>query len=232
MRALPAAETTTAPRSVTESIEDFLDDNEVFADMLARASDASLAESYVATSLQISALIASGFAIQSVLRIRSEETSGYAEMVLTTRVSRRQWAASQLAVTAVGTAIVLLAMGAGLGITAAVVTGDADLAWRTTAAALVEFPAIAVLVGATLALIGLRPTWSMLGWGLLALAFVVTMLGELIGLPSAISALSPFHHVPLVPAVALEPVPLLALVAVAAGLGVAGAGALTRRDLG
>ena len=62
-------------------------------------------------SFRILALVAAGFAIQSALRLRSEETSTHAEQVLATPVSRLQFAMSHLVVAVGGTLVVLVLAG-------------------------------------------------------------------------------------------------------------------------
>ncbi len=75
--------------SITDSINEFVQDNQTLADFVAAQGRGTLVEQYVAMSVRILALVAAAFAIQSALRIRSEETAGRAEPVLATPVSRR-----------------------------------------------------------------------------------------------------------------------------------------------
>jgi ABC-2 type transport system permease protein len=60
---------------------------------------------------------------------------------------------------------------------------------------------------------------------------LVSILGPLLGLPDWVLDLSPFQHVPQLPAADFAAGPLLALCAVAAGLTAAGLAAFRRRDL-
>ena len=112
--------------SITDSINEFVQDNDALNDIIAAQGQGTLVEQYLAMSFRILALITGGFAIQSALRIRSEETSTHAEQVLATPVSRVQFAASHLAVAFGGTLVILLLVGLGFGGTAAAVTGDTD----------------------------------------------------------------------------------------------------------
>jgi ABC-2 type transport system permease protein len=92
-------------------------------------------------------------------------------------------------------------------------------------------PAVWVLVGVAVALFGLAPRAAAAVWGLLAFCFLVGMLSELLDLPGWVNALSPFEHVPLLPAADLDLVPLVALTAIAAGLVTLGLAGFRRRDL-
>jgi ABC-2 type transport system permease protein len=58
------------------------------------------------------------------------------------------------------------------------------------------------------------------------------MFGQLLDLPAWIEKLSPFQHVPPYPATDLDPVPVVALAAIAAGLTALGDAGLRRRDVG
>jgi ABC-2 type transport system permease protein len=61
--------------------------------------------------------------------------------------------------------------------------------------------------------------------------FVIGFFGELLGLPALVRDLSPFTHLPAAPAVAVTWAPVLAVSAVAVGLGAAGLWGLRHRDL-
>ena len=80
--------------SLTANIEDFLGDNPTMEDMLAALGAASLTDSYLATSLLIMALLATGPALQIVQRLRGEEAEQRAEAVLATGTSRAAWLTS------------------------------------------------------------------------------------------------------------------------------------------
>ena len=72
------------------------------------------------------------------------------------------------------------------------------------------------------------------GGGALALvgvAFLWELLGALVGAPAWLLALSPFHHVAAVPQSAFDTQGALAMIAVAAGAGVAAVEVFIRRDL-
>lgn len=218
--------------SIADSINDFVKNNKRLADIIAAQGGASLVDSYLAMSFRILALAAAGFAIQSVLRLRSEETSMHAEQILATPVSRQRWSASHIAVAVGGTLVVLLAAGLSVGVSDAAVTGDLGVVPRALGAALAYAPAIWVLVGLTVALFGLAPRAAAASWGFLAVCFVIGMFGQLLDLPMWVNDVSPFQHVPQLPAADLTIAPLLALTAVAAGLTAAGVAGLRRRDIG
>jgi ABC-2 type transport system permease protein len=183
-------------------------------------------------SFRILALITAGFAIQSALRIRSEETSTHAELVLATPVSRLRFAASHLTIALGGTLVILLLAGLAFGVADAAVTGDADAIWKSCVGACAFAPAVWLLVGLAMAAIGLAPRASALPWVILAVCFVIGMFGQLLDLPTWVRDVSPFQHVPQYPATDLDVLPLLALAVIAGGLITLGLAGLRRRDIG
>ena len=88
------------------------------------AGGGSLTDLYFATSFRVMALIATGFAIQSALRVRGEETSMRAELVLATPVSRWRFAGSHLAVACVGSVVLLAVAGLATGLSYGIAGGD------------------------------------------------------------------------------------------------------------
>ena len=218
--------------SITDSINEFVEDNKTLTDIVAAQGQGTLVEQYMAMSFRILALVAAAFAVQSALRIRSEETSGYAEGVLATPVSRVRWATSHLAMAFGGTLVVLLLVGATFGVSDAAVTGDTNAIWQSIVGSLAFAPAVWVLVGLGAAIVGLAPRATVMPWAALAGCFVIGMFGQLLDLAPSIQDLSPFQHVPPYPATDLRARPLLALVAVAAGLTALGLAGLRHRDIG
>src|ERR687892_37512 len=127
------------------------------------------------------ALIGTGFAIRTVLRMHSEETAGRVEPLL----------------------------GSSLALA----------------------PAVWVLAGAAVALFGFVPRAAPAAWGVLGACFLVAFLGPLLSLPEWVMDLSPFTHVPLLPAEDLSIAPLAVLTAVAAALTALGLVGFRRRDV-
>ena len=91
--------------------------------------------------LLIMALLASGFAVSSALRLRAEETSGRLENLLATGLSRTRWLLGSLVVTVLGTVLLVAVAGFGMGLAYGLVLGDASQPWRLAGLALVYAPA-------------------------------------------------------------------------------------------
>lgn len=217
--------------SLTNEVEQFVSDNDALQEMIARSGGGSLTESYLGTSMLILALLAAGYAVQSVLRPRAEEQAGRAEAMLATRLGRVRWMAGHVAVTAVGCAVVLGVAGLATGLTAAAVMGDSGLVLRVTGAGLAYLPATWVVVGLGAALMGFAPRATAALWAVLAGAFVIGFLRELLDLPDWVADLSPFEHTPRLPAVDVAVTPLVVMTAIAVGLAAVGFAGFRRRDV-
>jgi ABC-2 type transport system permease protein len=217
--------------SIGEEIEKLVEDNPDLAEFLAALGDASLSDAYLARSLSMLAMLASGFAISSALRARSAETAGHAELLLTTPISRWRWAAAHLVVAVAGSTVIVAAAGLGAGVTYAGVTGDVSQVPRLIGAALVTLPAVLFLVGVAFVLFGWLPDATVAAWGVFAVIVAVGIFGAILGLPQWLLDLSPFEALPAMPAEGFSWMPVVVVSAVACGLVAAGLVGFRRRDL-
>jgi ABC-2 type transport system permease protein len=154
-----------------------------------------------------------------------------ADLVLSTPTGRQRWALGHLLVAVVGSGILMLASGLGVGLAHAVQSGDQSVFGADLLAAVVRLPAVWVLVGISLALYGLSRRAAPIAWAVLVAAFLASEIGPLLNLPHWVRDLSPFTHVPALPGGEVTAGPLVGLLAAAAALIAAGLWALRRRDL-
>ena len=217
--------------SIANDIEQMIEENEFAADMFAAQGGAGLTDQFLAAAMAQLALIAGACGIASALRLATEEATGRAEPLLASPTSRWRWAASHLLMAAAGSLIAVAAAGVGVGVAYAVVTSDAGQIPRMIAAALVTYPAVLVLTGIAAAFFGLFPSMPRAAWGALAITFVTGFFGELVRLPEWTLRISPFDHVPGLPAEDLSVAPLFVLTAIALGLIALGMWRFGERDL-
>ncbi|MBG0568972.1 ABC transporter permease [Actinoplanes aureus] len=207
--------------SVVQLAEDSAGVNEMFSRI---GGGDAIVDAYFATVAGMCGLIAACYAVQAALRMRDEEQSGHAEAMLSTDVSRFAWAGSHLLFALLGPAAALLAEG----VLAGVVHGDPG---PVLGASMAQLPAVWVLAGAAMLLIGVAPKLASAAWGVVAGALLILLVGPLLELDRWVMDLSPFTHVPHLPGADFTPVPLLILTLIAAALGGAGLLALRRRDV-
>jgi ABC-2 type transport system permease protein len=220
--------------AIGDEVDALLETSDELAELFAQLGDGdTLVDLYIVFMLGLVAVVVGAFAVQGVLRLRSEEMSGRAEPVLSTAVARERWMASHLTIVALGSTGMLLAVGLAGGTAFGLATGE----WGTrfgewVVAALVGVPAVWALAGFVIAAVGLVPRWGVaIGWSVLGVSLVMGQLGALFDLPQWVLNVSPFTHIPAVPAEQLRWLPILVLLAVAAGLTAVGLVAFRRRDL-
>ena len=190
-----------------------------------------LADVFLATILGLLAMIASAYAVQAALKLRSEEESMRAEQLLATSVPRWRWMASHVAFALLGPAVVLAANGLITGVSYGATTGDmAREIPRVLGAAMVRLPAVWVIVGIAVALFGLLPRLARATYGLVLAIFLLAWLGPLFDLPEWVLDLSPFTHVPALPGGEFDLMPLVWLSAIAVVLIAVGFVGFRRRD--
>jgi ABC-2 type transport system permease protein len=102
---------------------------------------------------------------------------------------------------------------------------------RLLGAAVVQLPAVWVLAGVAVLLVGVLPRLTGLAWGALAVSLGLGLVGGALGLNHWLVDVSPFTHTPKAPASTVPAEPVVVLLAVAAVLLVAGLAGLRRRDV-
>lgn len=218
--------------SFSESIEAMIEENPAVSEVFAATAAETVIDSYMAVSLLLLAIGASGYAVASALRMRSEETTDRLEPVLATGVSRDRWFAGNVLVTVLGSAALVVSGGFGLGASYAVTSSRPGEALAMTAASLAYLPAVLLVAAVAVLLFGWAPGAAVATWALVAFTFVVGWLGTLLDFPEWLNDLSPFAHVPAVPAETATVTPLLALSLLTAAAVVLGWVGFRRRDVG
>ncbi len=217
--------------SVATEVTGLLADNPNLERYLAQTGG-DLVDSFFVTTVMVVALIATGFSIQSLTRIRAEEIAGRAEEALARPVGRGHWLAEFAAVALAGVISILIAGGLGLAAGYALAGGGADRMLQLPLAALASGPAVLVMAGFTAALIGVAPRFTGFAWLVLAGVVFLGFFGEGLSLPVWIRDLSPFEHLPAVPAVAASAEPLITMSLLGLALAAVGLVSFRRRDIG
>lgn len=192
--------------SIADNVAGLLDSPQMREYLVALGGEKGLVDTFLAAEISIIGVIISVFGATTVNRLRSEETSGRADLLLSA-VSRRSTLVGSHTVIALGGVVVLLAVtGAAIGWVHGLATGDpGGQAARMIAAALVQAPAAWVPAGAAVLLYGMKARWVSAIWGLLALFLVIGEFGPVWRLPTWVLDLSPFAHSPRLPGEAVTP---------------------------
>jgi len=176
--------------------------------------------------------VATIHSVQAMMRLRAEEIETRAELVLGTAVTRTRLLASHLLPAFASPAILMTTVGLSSGGAYAVAARDLSAVWRVLGGALVLMPAMWVLTGVTMALIGMAPQRSVLAWAALIACGVLGQLGPILQLPERVLRISPFANVPKLPGAEIETMPLVVLTLIAIAFTTAGILGFQRRDIG
>ena len=219
--------------SVANGVLDIFKGNAQLGEILRKIGGGqSLIDSFFAAVVPIMATMATIHSVQAILRLRSEEIENRAEQVLGAAVTRTRLLASHLVIAVVSPVVLMIAAGLCAGGAYAVSVHDASKVPAVLGGALAMIPAMWVLTGVTMALIGMAPERSVLGWGVLAGCGVLGQLGPILQLPDRILRISPFANVPKLPGAEFEIMPLAILFAIALTLTALGINGFRRRDIG
>jgi ABC-2 type transport system permease protein len=180
---------------------------------------------------QFFVLVLSLFAVAQVAAARHEEAEGRLETLLALPASRRRWLGGRLLLATGGA--VALALVAGVLAWAGAASQSAGIALaRMLEAAANCLPATLLFLALAGLAFAIAPRATVVaGYGLVTLAFLWDLLGALLGAPAWTLALSPFHHIGLVPAQAFQATGAVAMLAIAAGAALLSVLAFERRDL-
>ncbi len=218
--------------ALAKDVAAIVGDSPALVDILQRLGGADgIVDAYLTTTFGLVGMLASGYVIASVLRLRQEETSGYAEVLLSSPLARIRWASGHTVVACTGAVAMLAISGASTGLVHGLRSGDVGgQLGRLTLAALAQVPAVWLVGAVTVLLVGWLPRAASAAWGVLVACVVLGQFGALLSLPQALIDVSPFAHVPAIGSVTAGPLALLTAIAVLfAGAGMVG---LRRRDIG
>jgi len=168
-----------------------------------------------------------------ILKAKSEERDIRSELILATPVSRNKYLAGFAVIAFVSAVIMQLTLAIGMYSMALSVLPDVSelsLGYLLEAN-LVIVPALWVMVGAAILLVGLLPKATGAVWGYFGYTFLIIFVGRLDIFPEVMSRLTPFGYVPQLPMDETNFLTLGLLTAVAAVLTFAGFIFYGKRDV-
>ena len=183
---------------------------------------------YIGLAFLFFVLALSLFCCGQLAAVRADEAEGRLETLFAQPRGRVRWLAGRLGLASAGA--VLLAVSAGLGAALGATAVGADVSvMRLLGAGLNLLPATMLFLGVGALLFAAVPRLGVgIAYGLVSVAFVWELFGTVLGAPSWLLGLSPFHQIGLVPAQAFRPAAAAAMLAI----GIAAAGAALWRFRG
>lgn len=216
--------------SIGDSAADLIGGSETTREIL-EVAGAELIDGFYANALLMLALLGCGFAISSALRPRAEEEAGRVEGLLATALPRGRWFAAHGVVTVLGTFVVACAGAVGMALGYGGTTGSWDRVGPFLLGAASLTTATLVWAGLARLLYGVSARSAAWAWLGLGFSVVVMLFARPLRFPDAVSDLSPYQHLALVPAEDFAWPPVLVLLVLTALLWWAAQAAFSRRDV-
>lgn len=217
--------------SLISEVESFASELAISQDLFAMVQSEAMVDSFIAFIFSLLAMTCAIYTLLAVIKMRNEEVAGRVEPVLATAVSRVRWAASHMVIVCIGTSLLLLVGAFGFALSISATLENTAVIEELLHAAVAYMPAVWLVGAFTFALFGLLPKIVHLAWILIAYSMFIIMLGGLFGFPDWTLYLTPFGHVPLLPAEQYEVAPLLRLMGIAIILLAVGFIGFRRRDI-
>lgn len=181
--------------------------------------------------LMANALLVAAFVLQSADSIRAAESKGRTEMQWSSAISRIRWAAARMVVPAVWSLVLLAVSGAAIGATFGAAVGQPDQAWRFLGASVAYWPSALLVIGVVVLCAAVIPrAAAAVTWALYAVAVVLSMFGDLFGLPDWVINNTPFTAIPRL-GMDFTVLPLVVVAALAVISGGIGLWVLRNRDM-
>lgn len=220
--------------SILGTIDNFVQSSEFYSMMIGANPDYSTAQMFVSMVTSLMALCSVFPVVSMVMKLRSEENDGYYLNVLAGAVSRYRNLASFVLIGIVMAVLVQCATALGIYASAMAVLSDPSALplGYLLKANLVYTPALLVMLGLAVMLLGMHPKAATAVWGYFGFSFFAIFLGRLPDLlPDWVKKLTPFGWIPSLPVdeIHWEPLTVLTILAfVLMGIGFA---AYRRRDI-
>ncbi len=211
-----------------------LESNEQMGEIMsALGGKGDINDIFLGSAFSLAAIAITGYALQALLRMRTEEASGQLEPILATSVSREGWLFSHVTCVLGGVMALSLVMGLSTGVSYVIASGESwNELWRMLGGALAQTPAILALAGLVIAFFGLLPRLTAaIAWGAFTVCVLMGQVGALLKLPQMLLNASPFSHLMPVPAVAINWPPVIILSLTGLVLGTAGVYFFCKRDI-
>jgi len=244
--------------AVLADIESFVASNEMYQTLiLAPVMDISMLEGLPveeAIALMNQVLNAAGFTVAEmfsgfingmmalmglaalivfILKAKSEEKDIRTELILAASVSRTKYLIGFVAIAAVSAVLLQAAIGLGLYAVASTTlpTPDALSLSFVLRSALVYVPALWIMIGLTVLLLGAWPKATGIVWGYFGYSFFMDLMGGIGIFPEWMAKTTPFGFVPQLPMDEINFMTIGIMTAVAVGLTILGFFFYRRRDI-
>lgn len=217
--------------SILGDLEGFIDSSELIQQMIPDSGGYSLTERFVPMLMSILSILGTIPVLMYILKLRSEEKKNRSENLLTRAVSRNNILFSYTFVALATAPIIQLMSVLGLWSAATFVMDDPISLNTLIESGFAHLPAMWLMVGLAVFLIGFMPKFTGLTWLYLGYSFFVVYMGDMLQVPEWMAKITPFGHIPQIPMEDIEIEKMLILILIAITLIIAGFIGYNRRDI-
>lgn len=213
--------------SVLTDTEAFFETTDVMQGMISQTSDFTLSEQFLPVLMAVMSLIGTIPVVLAVLKIKAEEKKERMQHILGRSVSRIRLLGSYTVLSIVVSIVMLLATAGGMALA---IDQESITIATVFASAFLYLPALWVMTGLAVLLIGFFPKYTFLIWLYLGYSYVAVYFGGIFQFPDWVAELTPFGWVASYPVDEVNTMPVVGLVLTVVMLGTAGFIGFARRD--
>lgn len=217
--------------AILGDLETYFVDIEFMQAFIEAEADYTLTEQFIPLLMAIMSLIGLIPAVMVVLNLKGEEVKNHTENFYSRAVSRTRVLGSYCFLAIAVSVIMQSLIALGLWSVSQAVMDETLSFYTTFAAAYVYLPALWVVIGLIIGVIGVVPKISGAIWIYVVYCFVVVYLGGLLDFPKWVNNLSVFEHIPQIPVDDGNFLTFMALTLIALLLTITGFVGYNRRDI-
>lgn len=214
--------------SVCTELDAFIENSELMQKIIAQGGGNVLLDSYVAMIFVIMAMVTGVPVILAATKIHAEEKRGRLEQIFARSLPRMKLYGAFLVVAVAESVALQFLLAAGLWATA---EGELLLG-EMIKPAFVYLPAIWLMLGIAVLLVGALPKLTALIWAIFGYSFLILYMGRAMDLPEWTAKITPFGNIPQLPVQEFRLFPLLLMTALAILLSAVGMRRYSERDIG
>lgn len=153
-------------------------------------------EAFLSLMVYVLCLFVSAYGMLAVHKMRSEETEGRIETLLSTPVERVKWMTSHATFSVVGSAFIMLIIGLCIALGSVASGGNADAFGKIMLMSIAKLPAVLIMAGIAALAFGFLPKISVgISWTIYSLFILIQLLWEMRLVPDILFLASPFGQV-------------------------------------
>ncbi len=217
--------------SVLGEMETFFESVGFIQDLIVQQTGFTLMEQFIPVLMSVMGIFGTIPVLMAVLKVKGEETNGRLEHILSKSVSRNRMLGGYVLLAVVTSIVSLGLAGLGLGGIGISTIDEPMPITLFLKSALAYLPALWIMIGIAVVMIGWAPRLTSLTWLYLAFSFIVNYFGELFDFPEWLQKLTPYGYVARVPIEAINYGDVALLIAIAGLLLFIGFWGFNRRDM-